>query len=236
MINPSKITHIAFDADDTLWAHENVFVDAKKTATALLKPYLGERDIEAELYRFEKKNLAIFGYGIKGFMLSLIETAIELSEGKITGNEIQQIISMGKEMIGHPINLLHYVKEAIDILEDHFTLMVITKGDLFDQENKIARSGIGHHFKLVEIVSEKSADSYQRICDKHAIAPNQLLMLGNSMKSDILPVLEIGGQAIHIPFEYTWHHERVDTDQEQAGLARAKNLEEAVALILPGSV
>ncbi|PHI20984.1 haloacid dehalogenase [Lewinellaceae bacterium SD302] len=236
MIDPGRITHIAFDADDTLWAHENVFVDAKKAATELLRPYLGEKDIEKELYRFEKKNLAIFGYGIKGFMLSLIETAIELSSGKISGGEIQRIIDLGKEMLEHPIELLTHVSEAIDLFEDHYPLLIITKGDLFDQENKIARSGIGDHFSIVEIVSEKNPKSYRKICRKHEIDPRGLLMLGNSLKSDILPVLEIGGQAIHIPFEYTWHHERTEADKSRDGLAIVESLEEAVNLVFPGVV
>lgn len=232
MIDPTKVTHVAFDADDTLWAHENVFVDAKKTAKEILAPYLIDKDIEKELYRFEKKNLAIFGYGVKGFMLSLIETAIELSGGRVSGNEIQRIIDLGKEMLNHPIHLLPYVREAIDVLEDRFPLLVITKGDLFDQENKIARSGIGHHFSIVEIVSEKQPSSYQQICEKHGITPSGLLMLGNSLKSDILPVLEIGGQAIHIPFEYTWHHEQANAEDKRAGFAAVERMEAAVELIL----
>ena len=233
-IDPQRITHIAFDADDTLWAHENVFVDAKAAASKLLSPYLPvEQDLANALYTFERKNLAIFGYGIKGFMLSLIETAIELSDGKISGTEIQGIIDLGKEMIQHPIELLDGVYEAIDIFEDHYPLLIITKGDLFDQENKIARSGIGHHFQIVEIVSEKKPEVYADICQRHQIDPKGLLMLGNSLKSDILPVLDIGGQAIHIPFKYTWLHERANEQPDRIGFAKAKNLHEAIRLVYP---
>jgi putative hydrolase of the HAD superfamily len=165
-------------------------------------------------------------------MLSLIETAIELSEGRISGKEIQRIIDLGKEMLNHPIDLLPYVRQAIDQLEDRFPLLIITKGDLFDQENKIVRSGIGDHFGVVEIVSEKTPATYRDICRRHGIDPAGLLMIGNSLRSDILPVTQIGGQAIHIPYEYTWHHEKVEEVAEQRGLARVAGLEVACELIM----
>lgn len=231
-INPSHITHIAFDADDTLWANEDVFVNAKETCEKILANYLTpDQNLDDLLYAFERKNLALFGYGIKGFMLSMMETAIELSEGKITGKEMQQFIDVGKEMLQHPVELLPYVREAIDLLEDLYPLMVITKGDLFDQENKLARSGIGHHFQRVEIVSEKTAEVYQEICDRHGIDPAGLLMLGNSLKSDVLPVVAIGGQAIHVPYHYTWQHEHLE--DTTAKYATAPSLEAAIALIIP---
>lgn len=233
-IDRSSITHIAFDADDTLWANENIFVNAKSTCQTILRQYLEPgQELDDALYAFERKNLALFGYGIKGFMLSMIETAIELSGGQVNGQDIQKIIDVGKEMLEHPVKLLPYVTEAIDILEDTYPLMVITKGDLFDQENKLARSGIGHHFQKVEIVSEKNPATYQDICDRHSIAPKGLLMIGNSLKSDILPVVEIGGQAIHIPFHYTWQHERAEapSDQQNSYLYM-ESLEQAVKEIV----
>ena len=206
----TNITHVAFDADDTLWGHEHVFVDAKARCLKLLAEYLPPgTDLEEELYRFEKKNLKVFGYGVKGFMLSMIETAIELSEGKVSGSELQSIIDLGKEMLAHPIDLLPYVPEAIDDFEDHFELLVITKGDLFDQENKLARSGIGHHFPVVEIVSEKNESTYRTLFERNGIDPAGLLMIGNSLRSDVLPVVAAGGRAIHLPYEYTWNHEAV---------------------------
>lgn len=232
MLDRNKITHIAFDADDTLWAHENVFVEAKATATEILTSYLFDADIEKELYRFEKKNLALFGYGVKGFMLSLIETAIELSNGAVSGREIQRIIELGKKMIQHPIDLLPYVNEAIDALKAHYPLLIITKGDLFDQENKIARSGLAASFSGIEIVSEKNPDAYQGVCKRYGINPTGLLMIGNSLKSDILPVLSIGGQAIHVPFKYTWHHEQASLEEDTAGFVKAKDLKSALSNIL----
>ncbi|MEO0733829.1 MAG: HAD family hydrolase [Bacteroidota bacterium] len=228
----SNLTHIGFDADDTLWANENIFVDAKDRCLEVLQPYLPTgAKLEEELYRFERQNLALFGYGIKGFMLSMIETAIQLSNGKISGAEIQRIIDLGKEMLVHPVELLPYVREAIDHLEDHFELLVITKGDLFDQENKLARSGIGHHFPVVEIVSEKTPETYRSILTRHGIDPARFLMIGNSLKSDVLPVLEAGGRAVHLPYEYTWVHERTEA-RKNPPYWTAESLEEVVASVL----
>jgi len=234
MIDLSGLTHIAFDADDTLWAHENVFVDAKSRCLRLLAPYLNpEQDLEQELYAFERENLKIFGYGVKGFMLSMIETAIQLSGGKITGAEIQQIIDLGKEMLVHDIHLLPYVREAIAALQPHVTLMLITKGDLFAQESKIARSGLGEEFDVVEIVSEKNPANYRTLLRRHAIDPAGFLMIGNSLRSDVLPVVTLGGRAIHLPFEFTWHHEAL-TESNATGYWQPDNLEVAVQHILTG--
>lgn len=232
MIDLTNLTHIAFDADDTLWAHENIFVDAKARCLKLLAPYLEPgMDLEEELYRFERKNLKIFGYGVKGFTLSMIETAIEISNGKISGGEIQGIIDLSKDMLAHPIHLLPYVREAVEALQQEYTLLVITKGDLFDQENKIARSGLADEFGIVEIVSEKDEATYQALLDRHAIDPARFLMIGNSLRSDVLPVVGIGGRAIHLPFEFTWHHEAVE-QQETEGYWQPEDLKEAVAAIL----
>lgn len=236
MLELERITHVAFDADDTLWAHEDIFVNAKATATEILAPYLAGRDLEAELYRFEKKNLPEFGYGVKGFVLSLIETAIELSDGRIGARDIQRFIELGKEMIAHPIELLPYVRATIDVLEDRYPLLIITKGDLFDQENKVARAGIGEHFAAVEILSEKSPERYRAVCRRHDFTPSGLLMIGNSLRSDILPVLEIGGQAIHVPYHLTWGHEAASAPIARPGLAIADNLREATHLLFPTGV
>ncbi len=204
---PPKI--LAFDADDTLWVNEPIFVKTQDRCKALLEKYVPADKMEEKLYETEMKNLRLFGYGIKGFMLSMIETAIELSEGKITGSEIQQIISLGKEMIEHPVHLLPNVKETIELLKGDYELMVITKGDLFDQESKIARSGLADHFTKIEIVSEKNVATYRNIFSKNNMDIKEVLMVGNSLKSDILPICELGGRAIHIPFHTTWVHEAV---------------------------
>jgi putative hydrolase of the HAD superfamily len=214
MINLNNLTHIAFDADDTLWGHEHVFVDAKARCLELLRPYMKPgMDLEQELYTFERKNLKIFGYGVKGFTLSMIETAVELSNGKITGSEIQQIIDLGKEMLEHDIELLPGIPEAIAAFKPHFKLLLITKGELFAQESKIARSGLAPEFDIIEIVSEKNPATYRKLLDRHAIDPAGFLMLGNSLRSDVLPIVEIGARAVHIPYKYTWHHEAAAEDQ-----------------------
>lgn len=214
MIDLNNLTHIAFDADDTLWGHEHVFVDAKKRCLNLLAKYMKPgTDLEQELYAFERKNLKIFGYGVKGFTLSMIETAIELSDGKVSGAEIQQIIGLGKEMLEHDIELLPHVTKALSALKPHFKLLLITKGELFAQESKIARSGLAAEFDIIEIVSEKNPETYQSLLDRHSIDPAGFLMLGNSLRSDVLPIVEIGGRAVHLPYEYTWHHEAVAEDQ-----------------------
>ena len=227
------ITHVAFDADDTLWGHEHIFVDAKQRCLDILQPFLTPgMDLEEELYRFEKVNLKIFGYGVKGFVLSMIETAIEISGGAITGSELQRIIDLGKEMLEHPIELLPYVAEAVDALEDHFELLIITKGDLFDQENKVARSGLGERFPVVEIVSEKNVANYRAVFARNGIDPAGLLMIGNSLKSDILPVVEAGGRAVHLPAEYTWMHEKVEAAGESERWVRGESLEWTVKQLL----
>ncbi len=206
----TKIKVIAFDADDTLWENETIFTKTQQQFKSLLEPYLSGPEVDEKLYNAEIRNLRLFGYGIKGFMLSMIETAIELTNGKITGNEIQQIIEMGKFMLEHPIDILPNVEDVIKLLDASYELMVITKGDLFDQESKIARSGLGIYFDKMEIVSEKNAQTYQNILRKNNITADEFLMVGNSLKSDILPVCQIGAHAVHIPFHTTWAHEMVE--------------------------
>lgn len=206
---------IAFDADDTLWANEPLFINTREKCESVLAPYIEPSLLEQKLYATEIKNLKLFGYGIKGFILSMIETGIQLSSGQISGNEIQQIIDMGKDMIAHPIELIPNVEYTLSQLNGKFELMVITKGDLFDQESKIARSGLADYFGRFEIVSEKTTATYQNILHKYDINPAQFVMVGNSLKSDILPVCNLGACAVHIPFHTTWEHEKVSPIQEK---------------------
>lgn len=207
---------IAFDADDTLWANEPNYINVKQKLCDLLSRYVDQETLAQQFYDSQIRNLAVFGYGAKSFMLSMIETAIELTNGAITGNEIQQIIDVGRKLLDFPIEVLDGVHDVLDTLSKRFELMVLTKGDLFDQESKIARSGLGHYFTHVEIVSEKNEQTYQRILQKYQIQPADFLMIGNSLKSDVLPVVHIGGRAIHIPYETTWAHEMV-TDEQLTG-------------------
>jgi putative hydrolase of the HAD superfamily len=208
---------IAFDADDTLWHNEMIFVNAQNEFKKLLKRYHTEEWIEHRLYETEVRNLQHFGYGVKSFTLSMIETAVELSDGRITGAEVQTVVELGKEMLRAPVELLEGVEECITQLSKSYPLMVITKGDLFHQETKLFRSGLADHFTRVEIVSEKNRETYERIIRKCEVEPEGFLMIGDSMKSDILPVIESGARAIHIPSKISWMHERVpDADVQRA--------------------
>jgi putative hydrolase of the HAD superfamily len=198
---------IAFDGDDTLWHTEYLYVEAQEKFKQLLALYLPADDIQDRLYETEVRNLQIFGYGIKGFALTLIESAIELTDGRITGREIQALLDIAREMLAAEVRLLDYVEDTLAALADTYTLMLITKGDLFDQEAKIARSGIASHFKHVEIVSNKTPETYRSLLTGYQIQPARFLMVGNSVRSDILPVLEIGGHAVYIPHPITWAHE-----------------------------
>lgn len=209
----NKITTIAFDADDTLWVNEPLFTQTRIRLEKIVAPYIPIETLEADLYKFENQNLSLFGYGIKGFMLSMIETALEMTDYQLSGKDVQQIIDLGKEMLKHPVEVLPGIIETLEALKDRYDLMIITKGDLFDQETKIARSGLAHYFQRVEIVSEKNTTSYQELIDRNGLDINRFLMIGNSLKSDVLPVCEIGGKAIHIPFHDTWVHERVESHE-----------------------
>ncbi len=221
---------IAFDADDTLWHNESLFTVTQTKFKQLLAGYHSDEWIEAKLNETEHRNIQHFGYGIKGFTLSMIETAIELTEGRISGAQIQQIIDYAKAMRQAPVELLDGVAETISALAGQYTLMLITKGDLFDQESKIARSGLGDHFNHLEIVSEKNTAVYRTIMSKHRLDPQRFLMIGNSIKSDILPVIEVGGRAVHVPYHTTWVHEQV-SDYDAASFYEIASLRELPALL-----
>lgn len=206
---------IAFDADDTLWHNETLFSVTQSRFYQLLSPYHDKSYIQGKLYETESRNLEIFGYGIKGFALSMVETAIELTEGRIKGSEIQVLLDAAKEMLSAPVEPLPHVEDVLEKLAKRFPLMVITKGDLFDQESKIARSGLAHYFENVEIVSEKNPEIYGKVLRKYEIVPDRFMMVGNSLKSDILPITALGGTAVHIPYHLTWQHEQVPAQAAQ---------------------
>lgn len=211
-LSNSNIQTIAFDADDTLWRNEDIFVHAQDEFINLLLPYHEEAYIRSHLGGVQVKNLEHFGYGIKGFTLSMIETAIELTEGRISGSEIHEIIQLAKCMLASPVELLPNVKQVLTDLKGSYRLLVITKGDLLDQESKLAKSGIADYFDAIEIVSDKTSDAYQQILQRHHVASKHFLMVGNSLKSDVLPVLDLGAKALHIPYHSTWDHEKVADD------------------------
>lgn len=206
------VTVVAFDGDDTLWHNESIFTMTQERYRALLERYLDGPALDERLQANELRNLQLFGYGIKGFTLSMIETAIEASAGQVEAATIQSIIEHGKAMLQHPVELLEGVRSTIEALHSRYRLMVITKGDLFDQESKLARSGLAELFWQIEIVSEKDQETYRRILRVHSIDPREFVMVGNSIKSDILPVLGLGAHAVHVPYHTTWIHERAELD------------------------
>lgn len=201
---------IGFDADDTLWHNETLFENVHVRYRTLLSRFHDAETVDRTLFATEMRNLERYGYGVKGFMLSAIETAIHLTDGQISANEIQQLINLGQDMLAHPVELLDGIGHVVPELAKAHRLLVITKGDLRDQERKVAKSGLVGHFSSIEIVSEKDADTYSRILKRHAIAPERFVMIGNSLKSDILPILDLGASGVYIPYHLTWGYERVD--------------------------
>lgn len=209
-----RITTVAFDADDTLWHNERFFALTQDRFAELLADYTARDHLDDRLLEAERRNLGHYGYGIKGFTLSMIETAIEVTEQRVPAHVIQRILDIGQELLRHPIKLLPHARTAVEAMaKTHHRIFLITKGDLLDQERKLAQSGLGDFFDRVEIVSEKSADVYARIFTTHANGPERALMVGNSMKSDVLPVLAAGGWAAHVPFDINWALEHAEPPQ-----------------------
>jgi putative hydrolase of the HAD superfamily len=206
---------IAFDADDTLWHNESRYLEAKDRFKQLLSTYHSPGWGENRLDETEIQNIRSYGYGIKSFTLSMIETAIELTDGQITARDIEEILGLGKRMLEAEVQLFEHVEETLAKLARDYPLMLITKGDLFEQQRKIERSGLAQYFRHIEVVGEKTGASYRVLLEKHHVEPHRFLMVGNSMRSDILPVLEIGGRAVYIPYQHTWLHEQVSTDETQ---------------------
>jgi putative hydrolase of the HAD superfamily len=205
---------LAFDADDTLWPNQPHFDHVEREMCAILAHCGDPVTIGAHLYQVQRHNMHLYGYGAKSLMLTMTETAIQLTDGAVTGREIQQLFDLGKRLLDFPIEPLPGVVEVLSELKRRGRrLMVLTKGDLFDQESKLARSGLGDFFDYVEIVSEKDVATYRRVLARHGVDPAAFLMIGNSLKSDILPVLAVGGQAIHVPYHTTWVHEEVPAEQ-----------------------
>jgi putative hydrolase of the HAD superfamily len=225
---------VAFDGDDTLWHSESHFVDAHERFCSLVAPYVDDRGlIDEKVVDTERQNLAIYGYGAKAFTLSLIETAIQLTAGRITSREISAILDVGKSLLDHPVELLEGVDEVVgELAETGRRLIVVTKGDLFHQEAKVAGSGLADRFARVEIVSEKDVATYRRVMAAAQVEPQRFLMIGNSVRSDVLPVVELGGHAAHLPYMYTWELEHVpDADAARQGFHELSSIRELPALV-----
>ena len=206
-----EIEVIGFDADDTLWKNEDLFFEAQNEIKDILKQ--NSNNFDKELLKTEKSNLDFYGYGIKGFILSIIETYVKNSHEELKIESINQIIKIGKKMLSAPVNLIEDVERILRILSKKYELILITKGDLLDQERKIKKSKLEKYFKFKKIVSEKNKHTYLKILDDLKIEPQNFLMVGNSFKSDVLPVLEIGGNGIHIPYKILWEHENINTNK-----------------------
>jgi len=226
-----NIKVIAFDADDTLWGNEPYFRKTEEQFCALFSEYLSLHAVERELFRIQINNLPLYGYGIKGLMLSMIETALTITDKKLSGDAIEKILSIGKKMLDEPIELLEGVELVLQTLQPAYRLVVATKGDLLDQERKLKKSGLGHYFHHIEIMSEKDDSSYLKLIRHLDIQPGELLMVGNSLKSDVLPVLNIGGYAIHVPYHITWAHEVVENMVAHEKFISVEKIEEILRFI-----
>lgn len=223
------VTTVGLDADDTLWHCESHFRLTHKRFTDLLAPFADAETLEADLAATERRNLSLYGYGVKGFTLSMLETAMEVSDGAAPTAVIREILAAGREMMTHPIEPLPGVDVALTALSERYRLVLITKGDLFHQESKLAASGLGDLFAAVEIVSEKGPDTYRRIFDRHGSGPEQAAMAGNSVKSDILPALEAGAFAALIPYPLVWAHEAAQTPHGHGRFAELGSIAELPA-------
>lgn len=216
-----SVTVVGLDGDDTLWHNESIFATTHERFRVLVERYAPDADIDERLLTTERRNLELFGYGVKGFALSLIETAITVTDGRIAAHDVARIVDWAKEMLRHPVDLLDGVADTVAHLATHYRLALITKGDFFHQESKVARSGLAEHFDIVEIVTEKDPAGYRRVLARAGVDPASFVMVGNSLRSDVLPVLDIGAYAVHIPYQLTWEYEQV-ADHEHDGRSYAE--------------
>lgn len=227
---------IGFDADDTLWINEPFFRESEEKFCDMLEPYSPRHDILKHLLTIEIKNLSLYGYGIKAFVLSMIETAIEITGGTLSNRMIQKIMDMGKEQLEMPVELLPYVRETLAELRKEFKLVMVTKGDLLDQERKLKKSSLEDMFHHIEIVSEKREEEYLKIIKHLDILPHEFMMVGNSLKSDVIPALGIGAFGIHVPFHTTWIHEQVDITLTDVKFVEIDNISALLDMLIPGKV
>ena len=226
-----NIKVVAFDADDTLWVNETYFHEAEHRFQELMKPYLPDYETAKYLLNIERENLNVYGYGIKSFMLSMIEAGMKISNDQIDLETIKEIIAIGKEQLQKPVEILENVESVLKALKGKYKLILATKGDLHDQERKIEKSGIAHYFDYVEVLSEKNEAHYTKLLEHIGVSPEQFVMIGNSVKSDILPILALGGHAIHIPFYVTWGLEQVDKKVEHENFLQLDHIKQVLDYI-----
>ncbi|MGL4311769.1 MAG: HAD family hydrolase [Paracoccaceae bacterium] len=229
------LTTIGFDADDTLWQNERFFHLTHARFAELLADHAERSHLMERLLAAERRNLGHYGFGIKGFVLSMIETAIEVTEGRVPASVISELLNAGQEMLRHPIELLPDAQETVAALSASHRIILITKGDLLDQERKLAQSGLGELFHAVEIVSDKTPQSYATVFSRHGVTAARVMMVGNSLKSDVLPVLALGGWGVHVPHELTWAYEHADApapeSQDSKRFRLIRNLGELPGLV-----
>lgn len=204
---------IGFDADDTLWVNETYFREAEQAFAQLLSEYETPNKIDQELFKMEMDNLPLYGYGVKAFVLSMVESALELSNYNVSHRTIEAILNIGKDMLNKPVELLDGVEEVLKSLSGKYRLILATKGDLLDQERKLEKSGLTRYFHHIEVLSDKKESNYSRLLNHLDINPSEFLMIGNSLKSDVLPLVNIKAHAIHVPFHTTWAHEIVGENE-----------------------
>lgn len=229
MMNNVKV--VAFDADDTLWVNEPYFQGLEHKFCDMMEDFLPHHTVSRELLKVEIQNLANYGYGIKSFLLSMVETAIKISAGSIKSSEINKILDLGKEMLNAPVEVINGVEDVLIAVKGRYRLVMATKGDLLDQERKLNKSGLADYFHHIEIVSEKKEPQYEKLIKHLDIEPEQFLMIGNSIKSDILPVLNIGGHGFHVPFHTTWEHEVVDKKIEHPNFRQLEKITDVLDIL-----
>lgn len=218
------LSTIGFDADDTLWQNETFFRLTEQRFTELLSEHGAHEVISAKLLAAERRNLGFYGFGVKGFTLSMIETAVEVTDGQVSASVIAEILGFGRQMLQNPVETLPGVKETLDALAGRYRILLITKGDLFDQERKLAQSGLGDYFSAVEIVSDKTPDTYRRIFSRHGDGPERAMMVGNSLKSDVVPAIRAGSWGVHVPHELTWVLEHEEAPEQDPRFRRIAEL------------
>jgi len=226
----AAISTIGFDADDTLWQNETFFRMTEQRFTELLSEH-GEHYVSSRLLEAERRNLRFYGYGVKGFTLSMIETAVEVTNGQVSAAVIAEILSFGRQMLQNPVETLPHARETLDQLAGRYRILLITKGDLFDQERKLAQSGLGDYFSAVEIVSEKTPETYGRIFSRHGDGPERAVMVGNSLKSDVVPAIRAGSWGVYVPHELTWVLEHEEAPESDPRFRRIEDLGKLPSLL-----
>lgn len=222
---------IAFDADDTLWHNEPFFDEAQEKFCALFQNYASHQEILQLILSHQVKNLPLYGFGIKAFTLSMVESALNLTNQQISGHVIEKILQIGKDLLSKPVELLPDVEEVLNELKGKYKLIVATKGDLKDQHRKLHDSGLGHFFHHIEVMSDKTEVDYTKMLARLDIQSNDFMMIGNSLKSDVLPVLNIGGLGVHIPYHTTWAYEQIDFEVEHDNFKAVANVKEVLSLL-----